>query len=258
MGGSEVVDRVTATVTYLRVTVGAGSEAAGWWSCQALLSDPHALVGLARMTAAGRGTDRDQVAVSLLVQGYAFRIASIAIGAWLLGDAILDVAPAHTALAIGRHRPDAVRLDSARLISFGDSPEALHAELIDGHLAPLVAAAHVACRVGEALLWANVGAACASSFRAFVEPLSDRRDEIFRRAETFFSTARPALAASGRLVAIGTEWAWERGACCLWYQTSGGSRCEDCSLWSDGERRNRYDSVLARQQGDPEAEAESP
>lgn len=260
MGASEVIDRVTGTVAYLRVTVGTGTgtgtdaDAADWWSCETLVGDPQALLDLARMTAPGRGTDRDQVAVSLLVQGYAFRIASLAIGAWLLDEAILDVAPAHTAIAIGRDRPNAVRLDTARLVSSGGSPEALHAELIDGHLGPLVATAHKACRVGEALLWANVAASCASSFRAFLAPLPNRKDDIFHRADAFFASARPALAASGRLVPIGAEWAWERQACCLWYQTSAGNRCEDCSLWSGEERRARYAATLARQQGGAEAD----
>src|SRR5687767_4977089 len=97
----EVLDRVTGTVDYLRVTVGdvvadAGAAPVDWLPCDRLSSDPEALGALARSTAAGRGTDRDDVAVSLLVQGYAFRIASLAIGAWFLDDAVLDVAPART------------------------------------------------------------------------------------------------------------------------------------------------------------------
>jgi ferric iron reductase protein FhuF len=254
MDASEVVDRVTSTVTYLRVTVGAGPDATEWWPCEKLVTDPEALGDLARMTAAGRGADRDQVAVSLLVQAYAFRIGSIAIGAWLLGNAVVDVAPSRTALAIGRDRPNAVRFDLLGLVADGDSLEALHASLVEGHLGPLVANAHRACRVGEPLLWANVAASCASSFSAFVAPLPDRREEIRSRADAFFAAARPELARSGALVGVGTEWAWERNACCLWYQTSSGSRCADCSLWTDQERRTRYDSLIAAQSGGPTGE----
>lgn len=243
----EVLDRVTRTVEYLRVDVGAGSGATEWLPCAPLVSDPAALGDLSRATAAGRGTDRDDVAMSLLVQGYAFRIASVAIGVWLLGDAVLDVSPARTAIAIGRHRPNAVRLEGPRLVAADDPLRALHAELVDGHLAPLVATAHQACRVGEALLWSNVGASCASAFGAFMGPLPGRHGEIRDRAGAFFAAARPELAGSGQVVAVGTAWAWERKACCLWYRTTDGSRCADCSLWSDDERRERYDAAIAAQ-----------
>lgn len=243
----EVLDRVTSTVDYLRVTVGDASDATDWLPCEGLVSEPTTLGGLARATAAGRGTDRDDVAMSLLVQGYAFRIASVAVGAWLLGDAALDVSPSGMAVAIGRHRPNAVRLDDPRLVTTDDPLGALHAELVDGHLAPLVATAHKACRVGEALLWSNVGASCASAFGAFMGPLPDRHEEIRDRTGAFFAAARPELAGSGRVVPVGTAWAWERKACCLWYRTTGGSRCADCSLWSDEERRERYDLAIAAQ-----------
>ena len=36
---------------------------------------------------------------------------------------------------------------------------------------------------------------------------------------------------------IGSRWAWERSACCLWYQTESGFKCEDCSLWTAAESR---------------------
>lgn len=245
----EVLDRVTSTIDYLRVAVGEGLAASDWLPCERLVSDPDALGALARATAAGRGTERDDVAMSLLVQGYAFRIASVAIGIWFLGEAVLDVSPAGTAISIGRDRPDAVHFDDLRLITTDDPLATLHAELVDGHLGPLVASAHDACRVGEALLWSNVGASCASAFGAFMGPLPDRHEEIRDRAEAFFSAARPELARSGRVVPVGTAWAWERNACCLWYRTSGGSRCADCSLWSHEERQERYGAAIAAQAG---------
>ena len=76
-------------------------------------------------------------------------------------------------------------------------------------------------------------------------PLPDRRAEIRDRAAAFFDAARPELAGSGRLVPVGSQWAWERRACCLWYKASGGSRCVDCSLWTDEERQARYREAVA-------------
>ena len=114
MDACELLAQVTATVDYLRVSTGADrrrpavvARAVRWSPI------PTSLLALVRSTAAGRGTDRDDVAMSLFVQGYAFRIASIAIGGWLLGDAVLDVSPASTAIALGRDRPNAVHLDAA-------------------------------------------------------------------------------------------------------------------------------------------------
>jgi ferric iron reductase protein FhuF len=235
MDACELLAQVTATVDYLRVSTAATDDDRQWLSCGPLTTEPERLLALVRSSAAGRGTDRDDVAMSLFVQGYAFRIASLAVGGWLLGDSVLDVSPATTAIALGRDRPNAVRVDRPRLVE-----ENLHQHLVDAHLAPLVDAAHRACRVGEALLWGNVGASCASSFAAFVDPLPDRGAEIRDRVEAFFETARPELARSGRVVRVGSRWVWERTACCLWYQTESGFKCEDCSLWTASERAARY------------------
>ena len=70
-------------------------------------TDPATLADLARATVAGRGTDRDDVALSLFVQGCAFRVASVAIGAWLLDGVVLDLDPQRAAIrsdAIGPTR----------------------------------------------------------------------------------------------------------------------------------------------------------
>ena len=80
----------------------------------------------------------------------------------------------------------------------------------------------------------------AASFAAFVDPLPDRRADILERVESFFAAARPELGRSGRVVRIGSRWAWERSACCLWYQTESGFKCEDCSLWTPADRAPRY------------------
>jgi ferric iron reductase protein FhuF len=239
MDACELLAQVTTTVDYLRVSSGIADDRE-WLPCLPLVSNREALSALVRTTAPGRGTDRDDVAMSLFVQGYAFRIASTVVGGWLLGDRVLDLSPASTAIALGRDRPNAVRLDRPRFV---DSD--LHEHLIDSHLALLVETAHQACRIGEALLWANVGASCASSFAAFVDPLPDRRAEIRRRADAFFADARPELARSGRVVSVGSRWVWERNACCLWYQTESGFKCEDCSLWTAGERAARYTAMRA-------------
>lgn len=237
--------RLLSTVDYLRVTVGEPPGDREWLASSAMTSDPERLAAVVRSTAADRGTDRGDVAMSLFVQGYAFRVASIAIGAWLLDDIVVDVAPRRCAIALRRHRPNAVHFDELRAVAGGDPLAALHEVLVEGHLAPLLDNARAACRIGQPLLWSNVGAACASSFGALMLARRDLHGEIRNRFEAFLATARPELSGSGRVVHVGPVWAWERSACCLWYKTESGFKCEDCSLWTQEERQVRYDRVLA-------------
>jgi ferric iron reductase protein FhuF len=179
------------------------------------------------------------------VQGYAFRIASVAIGSWLVADRLLDVDAAMTSIALGRDRPNAVLLHQPRCITTSDVVLALHEHVIDGHLGALVANAREALRIGEALLWGNVAASCAAAFGAFMDPLAHRHLEIRDRLMTFMAAARPEMHAAGEIVQIGSRWAWQRHACCLWYQTESAFKCDDCSLWSTDERKARVERILA-------------
>jgi ferric iron reductase protein FhuF len=238
-----IIDELVATVDYLRISV--GDTGGRWVPCAPLVTDPHALAALVATTRAERGTDRDDVATSLFVQGYAFRIATAAIGAWLLSGRTLDVSPGNVSIVLGRGRPNGIDL-AVVTASPGPAPvEDVHAGLIDGHLAPLVDTAHRSCRVGAALLWGNVAASCASSFAAVAGALPARRVEIRDRAEAFFATARPEVRDGGRLVRVGERCSWERRSCCLWYSTESAWLCEDCSLRPASDHQARYAAMLA-------------
>lgn len=234
----EVLETVTSTVSYLRASTGPPTP--GWLDCDRLVADPAHLLGVARSTAEGRGTAEDDVAVSLFVQAYAFRIASLGIGGWLLADQVLDLRPSATAILLGRHRPDAVGFHALGLAEGHDPLADLVRVVVDDHLAPLVGTAHASTPIGERLLWGDVAAACASSFGAFHTALPARQGDIRARAEQFLVAAPPPVRAAGRFTTFGSGWHWERSSCCLWYRTASGSRCEDCSLWTDDERRARY------------------
>jgi len=263
-GAQGLIDQIISAVDYLRVHVGSdgsrasdGSDGSEWVRCEPLVADPDRLGQLVRATMRGRGTDRADVATSLFVQGYAFRIASLAIGGWLLADQIIDLTPSRTAIRLGRDRPNAVAVDVADVITSPPSPTSptklgtLHAHLIDEHLARLVACAHDSCRVGAPLLWGNVAASCASSFGAFssAPALADRRIEIRDRAQAFFACARDEMRTAGELVPVADRFAWERKSCCLWYLTESGFKCEDCSLWSADERAVRYERLRSEAGG---------
>lgn len=252
MSADASIRRVLATIDYLRVSTGDApdAETGPWIPCGPLVSDPQTLAEVVASTMEGRGTSRADVATSLFAQGYAFRIASIAIGTWFLDGTVIDIDPATTAIRLGRHRPNAVHLHHATARARGERDATLaelHSSLIDHHLAPFVDTAHRSCRVGRELLWANLGAGCASSFGAFMGPMPERRLEIRAEFEGFLDAGRSELARSGRIVHVGPEWAWERSACCLWYKTdiASGQKCADCSLWSQEERTARYEQILA-------------
>jgi ferric iron reductase protein FhuF len=236
----KIVDELTSAVDYLRVTIDAPFTT--WLACDRLVRDAGHLAAVVGGTKAERGTDRDDVAMSLFVQGYVFRIATVAVGAWLTADAVIDVAPATTAIAVGRGRPNAVDLAAVTAVVAPAGVEDLHASLVEGHLAPMLDTAHAACRVGAALLWGNAAASCAAAFSAFAgaPALADRRADIADRVTAFFAAARPELRDAGTVVRVGARFAWERRSCCLWYQTDGGYLCEDCSLRPADEHRARY------------------
>ncbi|MEO1059919.1 MAG: IucA/IucC family C-terminal-domain containing protein [Actinomycetota bacterium] len=252
-----VVDELLGTVGYLRITAADDPEAADreWLRCADLLERTDWLAELVRESKPARGTDDDGVAMSLFMQGYAFRIASAAIGAFVISGDVLDVDPATTSVALGGHRPNAVRLDRPTLVTAGGDVAVLHDVLVEDHLAPLVDACRSATRIGERLLWSNVASSCAASFGAFVDPRPDGRDRLREIAEVFATTGRPELREAGRLVRLGDgpRWVWERTACCLYYQTDGAlgadgerRKCGDCSLFTAAERSARYAELIGQ------------
>jgi ferric iron reductase protein FhuF len=244
------VEELLATVNHLRIMVGTRGETRRWLACGDLIVNPDLLSETARSTAAFWGTDDDMVAMSLFVQGYVYRVASTAIGSFVLSGDVLSVRPETTEIALDQHRLNAVRLASPELVEADGDLSVLHRVLIDEHLAPLVDTAHRSMRVGEALLWGNVGSSCAASFGAFIGSLPQRAELIRQLVEGFFATARDPLRRSGRVVRIGDgpKWMWERKACCLYYQTevSNGDKCADCSLWTPAERSARYAEALVQ------------
>ncbi|MCY3563238.1 MAG: hypothetical protein F4Z41_10140 [Acidimicrobiia bacterium] len=253
---SALLARVTRTVSYVRVTGRADADPATvWHRCSALVGDPSALMELVRSTAAGRGTDRDDIALSLFCQAYAFRVAATAIGSWLMsgGAAVLDVSPANMSIALGRHRPNAVALDRIAYSRHG-----IAEALFDRHLVAFVANAHSAIEVGKRLLWGNMAAGCAAAFGAFHAVLGP---DVRAQAARFTALAPEPLALAGQFVEYeGTAsvgWFFERNACCLLYQVQppdpakSPTMCEDCPLHSAEARLARYRAATSTACDDP-------
>jgi ferric iron reductase protein FhuF len=120
--------------------------------------------------------------------------------------------------------------------------DALAAALIGGHLLLFVDSVHGQFRVGARNLWANVAAACAVAFRA-VESSGTDRALVRARATAFFAACGPALDGVGNFTVVEHErregWYWNRVSCCLWFRTTDGQLCDNCSLIDRAELRER-------------------
>ncbi len=217
---TDVVTAVQGTVSYLRAADPADPALR---SCNAFIADPAAVRALIEETAPGRQTDDPQVAASLFVQAYGFRIPSVAIAAHALGLPMPSVAASATSFGIARHRPAAVAyLDRA----LHDDPDRL-ADEVAIHLGALIEAVRSTTTVGERLLWGNVASSCTTAFRAVLGATPpEHHADIHQRAERFL--AHPAFAGLATLSS--------RTNCCLWYKTTPAGDaprwCDDCPLWS--------------------------
>jgi ferric iron reductase protein FhuF len=239
----DVIATVQSRVSYLRCATDAPA-AEGWIRCVDLIDDPDRLRAEIDATAAGRGTDDPQVAASLFAQSYAFRVPSIAVAAYALDLPIPSTAPATTAIRMTRDRPGELAITDMRCRA--TDAAALVNELFAEHLAPFIVAVRETTRIGERLMWGNVAASVATIFRAVQSagPLGDAA--VRARADAFSTAARPWLDGLGDYSTIAVPgalgWFWTRTSCCLWYQTTSGFYCDDCSLHDravlDGKRRD--------------------
>jgi iron complex transport system ATP-binding protein len=225
----DVLRAVAERVPYLVASTSA--DGPGWIGCDVLLGDPGRLGAVVRGTAAGFGTDDDDVAASLFTEAYAFRVAAVVLAAYALGLPVPDVAPVSVAVRIDKPRPSAAAYLSPKTSE--PDAHALAAALIGAHLRPFVDSVHGQFRVGERNLWGNVAAACAVAFRA-VESSGAERAVVRDRATGFFAACEPSFDGLGNFSVVEREgregWYWDRTSCCLWFRTTGSQLCDNCSL----------------------------
>lgn len=240
----EVLAAVAGHVSYLRAST--ATEGPDWQPCAPLVSDPDTLARVVANTKTGFATDDDAVAASLFTQAYAFRVAGVALAAHALDLPVPNVDPAVTAVRLDKPRPSAVAYLDPH-VTASDAP-ALVAALVEGHFAPFVAHVHGAFRVGERLLWGNVAASCAAAFRA-VESSGVPREPVRERAGAFVAAAQPWFVGLGDFTVVEHAdrdgWYWDRGSCCLWFRTTNGGLCDNCSLIDASELHERRIRELA-------------
>jgi ferric iron reductase protein FhuF len=269
---SRTLDQVGALVPYLKADIGPvectprGSdvrvvEDGLWLSCQDLVSD-GAWLGQIDGTGDAIGTDDPVVAASIFIQGYAYRMTTLAVACLTVGGVVPGSEPGTMAVGLGRGRVSRVAYleptvfdllgghsPSEALSESSDADRALTLvleQVVELHLRPLIALTRKQVRIGERLLWGNVAASASTAFRTmegclgrWVTPLGQR----------FFELAPPELQGLGSFFSIESNgqrgWYWERTNCCLFYQIAGHAKCADCSLTPAEERRAAYEANLS-------------
>ncbi|MEO9224351.1 MAG: IucA/IucC family C-terminal-domain containing protein [Acidimicrobiales bacterium] len=238
----DVLTAISRRVSYLRAEPTRPTDDA-WIDCEVLATDAGARALAAAIDAgtAGRGGGDRQVGASLFAQSYAFKTSAIALAAYAIGLPAPSPSAGALAVRLAKGRAAGLALRTHDTTAPGDpgTPARLAEALLAQHLAPFLGAVRREVRIGERLLWGNVAASCAAAFRAVEGAARDRGDDIERahvraRAATFFAAAEPWLGSAGRFELVehaGSEgWFWTRTSCCLWFRTSGGPTCDDCSL----------------------------
>ncbi len=222
----EVLAAVGSRVDHLRASLGEPPEAEeGWSACDTITA--------ADLEAAIVGAGDRKVAVSLLVQSYAHRVAAVSLAAFAVGLPWPSPAAAATSVRLAGGRARALRF-RARAMGEADDVGSLVDAAFTSHLVPFVSTVRACQRLGERLVWANIAASCAAAFRAVEGSARDRGDAdeqeaVRRRAAELLERAH-WLEGTGSFDGDSTDWGWRRSACCLWYRTSGGRTCEGCSL----------------------------
>ncbi|MDA8359700.1 MAG: (2Fe-2S)-binding protein [Actinomycetota bacterium] len=224
----DVLAAVGSRVDHLRASAGEPPQAEeGWHACDAVTAaDLEAVIG-------GAAADDRQVAASLLVQSYAYRVVAVSLAAFAVGLPWPSPAAAATSVRLAGGRARALCFRTDALGEAGDVGSLVDAGFTS-HLVPFVSTVRACQRLGERLVWANIAASCAAAFRAVEGSARERGDagertSIRRRAVELLEHA-PWLEGTGWFDADSTDWGWQRSACCLWYRTSGGRTCEGCSL----------------------------
>jgi hypothetical protein len=269
---TRALGQVGELVSYLKAEVGSVEithvadieevEDGLWISCQELVADPTGLGTVIRGTGRAIGTDDQVIAASIFIQGYAYRVATMAVACLTAGGMVPGSSYEAMAVGLGRGRVSKVAyLDPTVFDMVGNRPPAdalveasttdraltlVLEQVVEEHLRPLIAATRQQVRVGERLLWGNVAASVSTAFRTMEGCLGPW---VVRLGKRFFELAPPELRGLGTFLLIESQdrrgWFWERTNCCLFYQIEGHAKCSDCSLIPAGERRAAYEASLS-------------
>ncbi|MBL1098719.1 (2Fe-2S)-binding protein [Streptomyces sp. 205] len=177
-------------------------------------------------------TDERRVAASLVFQGLAARLWSLALAPAALHGRVPELRPDRLWWNPARMAPDDLwHPDPLRVHG---EPAGLAGQLAQTayvHLRPLHHAVRAACPVSGRLLWGNAASALAGSLRVLhdwcrAQGRGDAADRATALVHTLFQT--PPLSDTGTLTTAPLS--FRRRTCCLYYRVPGGGLCGDCVL----------------------------
>lgn len=229
----------------IRADATATELGAGGWTRADRLADAGYWPMIAREYADGLGGAPPAVGGSCALQGYAWRVAGLALGTWALTGAVLDLAAERVWVDLRGGRTLGVAAPDPRVAPGGaaSTPDDLAAAL-HGHLAPVVAASRTASRISSRVAWGNVASSCASVLGLLDRARAPHERGAWRAAASavLSSPAWPhAELVAPLLVPDGADEALlhERATCCLIRLAPDHEPCASCSRLDADVRRAR-------------------
>jgi ferric iron reductase protein FhuF len=219
-----------------------------WLPATCLAPGDPAVHRLVARVGKGFGNPPARVGASMVLLGYSARLVAPTL-ATLLRDGLLpDVTPPQVCW---RYRPGSgfqLRLpDPSGWQSAADTrtSEDLNGaatlvdlwcrDVVDDHLATVIAAVQAVAPVAAGLLWGNVASSLAGALRmlALAGPAPLHATQSL--AETLLSYG--PLHGTGHLSVRDGQLSFVRRSCCLYYTLPGGGMCGDCALLTSARRR---------------------
>jgi hypothetical protein len=207
-------------------TVDAGPAVRGERPLTDLHTDPQPLRDRIAHVGGALGCD-ERVAASLAFQGLAAQLVSAPYAAAVLHGVVPALTPATVSW-----RPAADGTWTLRSTATALADGTALAPLLDGLLAPLVAAVRAQVSVAEGLLWGNAASTVAAAKRLLVLQRPAAADRAAEVAQAVL-TCGP-FAGAGELLPPhdpDRNWSFRRRSCCLYYRVPGSDGlCDDCVL----------------------------
>ena len=204
----------------------------GWRPLVDLHGDPAVLQIRFAQVRAVLGDVDDRVVASITFQGLAARLLSPPVATAAVHGVAPLLDPESVRFRTSEQSPWPVSWPEPRGVPAPDPADAaalLAGSLVDGVLAPLVAAVRAQVPVAERLLWGNVASSAAAAARLAGEGRPAAAPRAGALAAHLLRTG--PLAGTGDLrPAPGGRWTFRRRSCCLFYRVPGGGLCGDCGL----------------------------
>jgi ferric iron reductase protein FhuF len=180
------------------------------------------------------GIHERRVAASLVVLGYAARLAGPTVAVLLRDGVLVDARPG--AVRFGFAPGRGFRLALVSPAGLGGRHELLverwRRDTVDGHLAAVITAVRAEVPVSAALLWGNVASGVLGALATLVRARASAPERCLAFARD--ALAGGPLAGTGSARLDGARLTFRRRSCCLYYRLPGGGYCGDCCFTGKG------------------------